>query len=104
MSIDYIPISIQSNIMDQLRFEFNHLGPSLYIVVAEMLIKSENLKLQLNDCNIGIIAEKLRLDEQKVIEILTSLVNETEIFNFECFEQKILYCPELERMVKKLQL
>jgi hypothetical protein len=104
MSIDYIPISIQSNMMDQLRFEFNHLGPSLYIIVAEMLIKSDNLKLPLNDCNVGIIAEKLRLDEQKVMEILKDLTSETEIFDFELFEQNILFCPELERTIRKLQL
>jgi hypothetical protein len=101
MSIDYIPIPLNSNLLDRLRYNYSHLGPSFFILVAEMLVKQHDHKLTMSTTNIGIIAEKLRLEESKVIEILTDLTNEAEIFDKELFEHDILFCPELERNINE---
>ena|ERR1035437_1000907 len=100
--IDFIPIP-NSNLIDQLRFEYNHLGPSMYLVIAEMLVKQHDYRLPISDSNVGIIAEKLRIDESKVKDILNDLANETSIFNKELFNQDILSCPELERILTKIK-
>jgi len=90
----YIPLC--SNSIDQLRYEFSNIGLALYITTAQMMVKEHDYKLPLSSCNVGIIAEKLRITEDKLLEILTSIVEETKIYDSESFENGVLYCPELK--------
>ena len=88
-----------TNSIEKLRFEFSNIGIAAYITIIQLIMNENDHKLPLSTCNVGIIAEKLRITEEKLMDILTSIIEETEIFDKKSFEEGYLFCPELERNI-----
>ena len=95
--MNYINIKLNTIILDQVRYEHPQIGPSLYLSILQLMVKSPDFKLNLNDTNIGLLSEMVKLDKEKMMEMIEFWVNELEIFDPYLFNhENVLYSTEVE--------
>lgn len=103
MKYKFIPIP-NTNLLEQLRFEHNQIGISLYLTVLEMIIKEPNLKLKLSDMNLEILSNKLKMDEEKMYNFLKHWTEENDLnlFDKNEFENGYLYSQKFADDLKEI--
>ena len=89
-----IVIPTNTVLLKKLTYEFNHVGYGIYFQFLRLVGVTDDFKLILNDTNIGIMAESLRISTEQLDEMIAGAVKEG-IFNKKEYKKGYLYCKEI---------
>jgi hypothetical protein len=99
-----VKVGTVSSTIKILEDKYGNEGYCFWFKILEILAKQENNWLDLSDPqNVGMLVSYMKMDKEKIKQILNTIYRECYQFDETLFKKKVLFIPRLRGSVKKLR-